>query len=187
MKKIFVRYIDIVGIWEKIGFDQDIINNRIEMLQKTLLVSYLRYHIINNKIKFFFYVKKKNTLEEINEGEIDLYNQIKDSINRYKQKVDDLKLRLKVDITPLISKIANTNNSSLNNAKENDCSLGIDQSFIISNQTKLLEENYFYKNLFNELESIKEERQKKCLDLKKREQSLIENLDESYYSVGNSK
>jgi hypothetical protein len=46
MKKIFVRYIDIVGIWEKIGFDQDIINNRIEMLQKTLLVSYLKYRII---------------------------------------------------------------------------------------------------------------------------------------------
>lgn len=59
MKKIFVRYIDIVGIWEKIGFDQDIINNRIEMLQKTLLVSYLKYHIINNKINFFFYVKKR--------------------------------------------------------------------------------------------------------------------------------
>ena len=46
MKKIFVRYIDIVGIWENIGFDQDIINNRIEMLQKTLLVSYLKYHIL---------------------------------------------------------------------------------------------------------------------------------------------
>ncbi len=87
----------------------------------------------------------------------------------------------------MIAKIANTNNSSLNNAKEHDCSLGIDQSLIISNQTKLLEENYFYKNLFNELESIKEERQKKCLDLKKREQSLIEHLDESYYSVANSK
>jgi hypothetical protein len=46
MNQIFVRCIDIVGIWEKIGFDQDIINNRIEMLQKTLLVSYLKYHIL---------------------------------------------------------------------------------------------------------------------------------------------
>ena len=66
----------------------------------------------------------------------------------------------------------------------NDCSLGInDQSLIISNQSKLLEENYFYRNLFYELENIKEERQKRCMYLKKREDSLIEHLDESYYSI----
>jgi hypothetical protein len=40
MKQIFGRFIDIVGVWENIGFDQDIVNKRIEMLQKEILVSY---------------------------------------------------------------------------------------------------------------------------------------------------
>ena len=38
MKQIFGRYIDIVNIWENIGFDQETINSRIEQLQKAILV-----------------------------------------------------------------------------------------------------------------------------------------------------
>ena len=41
MRKIFGRYSDIISIWEDIGFDQNTINNRIELLQQAILVSAL--------------------------------------------------------------------------------------------------------------------------------------------------
>lgn len=162
MRKIFGRYSDIISIWEDIGFDQNTINNRIELLQQAIL----------------------NTITEINEGEIDLYNQIKDSIDRYKKRVDDLKLRLKVDIDSVISQLA-IQNKIQPNEKDKDNSFEIDQSLIISNQTKLLEENYFYKNLAIELERIKDERKKRYVELKNREESLAEKLDETLNSPSN--
>ena len=40
MRQIFGRYSDIVTIWEEIGFDQNTINGRIELLQQAILVLY---------------------------------------------------------------------------------------------------------------------------------------------------
>jgi hypothetical protein len=100
--------------------------------------------------------------------------------------VDDLKLRLKVDIDSVISQLA-IQNKIQPNEKDKDNSFEIDQSLIISNQTKLLEENYFYKNLAIELERIKDERKKRYVELKNREESLAEKLDETLNSPSNSK
>ena len=92
----------------------------------------------------------QNTLVDIKEGEIDLYNQIKERINHYREQVESLKLRLRVNLSPLISKIAKkTNNSNKTKyVRETDDSFDLDQSLVISNQSKLLEENFFYKSLF---------------------------------------
>lgn len=165
MRQICGRYADIVNIWEEIGFDQNTINNRIELLQIAIL----------------------GTLNDINEGEIDLYNKIKESIDRYKKKVNDLKQRLNVDISPLMARLIaqKSNGAQQPEAKYMDTSLGLDQSLMISKQTNLLEEDFFYKSLAKELDKIREERKQRYTELKRREESLAEQLDETFQSLSN--
>lgn len=162
MRQIFGRYSDIVTIWEEIGFDQNTINGRIELLQQAIL----------------------DTIIDINDGEIDLYNKVKESISHYKKCVDDLQFQLKVDMGPMISQLADQNKSH-SNEKDKDNSFEIDESLVISNQTNLLKEYYFFKNLTSKLERIKADRKKRYLELKSREESLAEQLDETFYSLSN--
>jgi len=130
-------------------------------------------------------------LDEINEGEVDLYNRIKESIDRYKQQVDNLKRRLNVDLNPVIARLVSQANETQPDLKDTHISmLGLeaDQSLAnYSNQTKLLEENHFYKSLSVELERIRDERKLRYLEMKKREESLAEQLDETFCSIANSK
>ena len=86
----------------------------------------------------------------------------------------------------MISQLADQNKSH-SNEKDKDNSFEIDESLVISNQTNLLKEYYFFKNLTSKLERIKADRKKRYLELKSREESLAEQLDETFYSLSNSK
>lgn len=98
-----------------------------------------------------------------------------------------MQLRLKIDLNPIINKIAQSNDKT-KCLVDNNTSLDLNQSVVLINQTKLLEENFFYKSLFIELEHIKEERNKRYIDLKLKQDKLVEQLDETLdYSIANSK